>query len=163
MRVAIEIRDIDEAGVLAVELRQLLALLEPEAQPLHWRIIDLEAVGDLREMGWLMLDLEAAVRNSPTGLAITWEQLKRFASLVKQVINLTLVGTKLPHPVFLPNTIESIESQCDIAIHGFDSSFWRVASAIDSVIERLRSTFRVTKFIRQRDIECTELTRDTDS
>jgi len=94
MTVTLEIQDRDARGACAVELRELLQLLELTAKDLSWRIYELEGVGDITSR-WPegVVEVGQRVDASPKGEPFAWEDLKALAALLDDVWNFRAVGT----------------------------------------------------------------------
>ena len=146
----IEIKDRDAQGILAVDLPDLLDLLKPEGATLTWAILDLEATGDLGS-GRGILDLEQKISRSPTGLAMTWDDLRSLAQAFHQVINATVVACQnlASVPTLVRGDSDSLYNSCEIVLEAIDSSLWRVYSKRPEVIRRLQASFRDVEVINE--------------
>jgi hypothetical protein len=89
----IEIHDVDADGCLAVELSQVLRIIEPCGRQLTWSIHDLEAMGDITSR-WPegVVELERKIADAPQGLPFTWDDVVEVARLTEQIINCDIRG-----------------------------------------------------------------------
>jgi len=97
-----------------LDLKEVLELLRPLAEQYRWRILLLEGVGDLTQMGETMLQLEQQVAAEPEGKEVTWGWLSDLARHLKDLINFRLVG--------------QASSGQEVGAELFDSSYWTIWS-----------------------------------
>jgi hypothetical protein len=137
----IEIFDVDKTGALALDLRDVLKLVE-RYRDLRWYFLELEATGKLRG-NETIVQLERRIAQSPHGLGFDWNELTRLASEITQTINATLAGCRPDaSPPALPlKPQEGLE----IAIEAIDSTLWVVSANESEVIHQLKAAFRNTK------------------
>jgi hypothetical protein len=137
----IEIFDVDEAGALALDLRDVLELLE-RYRDLRWYFLELEATATLRG-NETIIQLERRIAQSPHGLGFDWNELTRLAGEIAQTINATLVGCR---PDASPPTLPLRPQEgLEIAIEAIDSTLWAVSTNESEIIQQLRAAFRNTK------------------
>ena len=125
--VSLTIHDLDDRGVLAFDLRDLLRVIGPRAITAEWTITDpvesgFEATGPGGER------LEALAEASAQ---IAGAELIAIAEDTQQVIWGDFAG-KLPN----------VQNQDWVTIRAFDSSFFEVETSDEAVIEKLKSHFR---------------------
>jgi hypothetical protein len=140
---AIEIFDKDEHGILAVELRDLLAIIEREASGLVWALLDLETNGSLRG-GRSMLALEEAVRAADRGVILRWEELRSLAADHFQIVNALIVGCTTEEEIPPITAGSALYTVPEIVIEAIDSSLWRIQAKKPQVIAQVRARFRDT-------------------
>ena len=138
----LEIKDADRHGVLTVDLVRLLDLLGPEGEQLSWRILELEASGDLSRLGRTVQSLEIEVRNSKNGLPITWSDLVILARTLSQVINTKITGYRGELADSQSSGVQDLYNTCEIILEAIDSSLWRIYVRDRKVGDRLRAAFR---------------------
>jgi len=111
MTYTLEIRDRDSRGMLAVDLRGLLEVLEPKLRhaPMSWRVQKLEAIGDVTDR-WPdgILAVEEQVEASTSGIVFSWQDLITLAESCEQIINLRATGTNLNSKKWV--TLEIVDS-----------------------------------------------------
>jgi hypothetical protein len=156
------ISDASERGYLSFDLRDLVALVEPEAAHLCWHAIP------MGEQTWIMvdetasqtmLDLPARVDASPNGVELSWPEMQELAASTHQTIWGTFIGIQPKTP--LPSIAEMFPDKwhyfnqamsvffdvVEIAIQAVDSSFWHLYARDDKVMERIRAAFADVGFI----------------
>ena len=106
-----------------LDLKGALDLLSPLADQYRWRLLELEGVGDLTQMGETMLGLERQVAVRPKGREVSWVWLSDLAGHLKDLINFRLVG-------------DAGSGQAVEIGSFFDSSYWTIRSD-DHVISEL--------------------------
>lgn len=136
----IEIRDADTQGVLAVELSNLLDLVTVEGSLLTWALLDLYATGDLGD-DRSMLDLERQIAASPTGLLLSWDELRALASAFTQVIDGVFVGCRDVASIPPLHPKAELYARCEIVLEAVDSTLWTVYARDDRVLQRLQAAF----------------------
>jgi hypothetical protein len=137
----IEIFDVDEAGALVLDLRDVLKLVE-RYRDLRWYFLELEATGKLRG-NETIVELERRIAQNPHGLGFDWNELTTLADDIAQTINTTLVGCRpaTPPPALPLRPREGLE----IAIEAIDSSLWAVSTNESAIILQLKAAFKNTK------------------
>jgi hypothetical protein len=113
----VEIRDRTSAGILAFDLRDILAALGPRIRTLMWSCTDVECVGD---------GAEEIHRIADEGIPVDGAILDKLAASVVQVIDGRFTGSK-------PG------AQPEIIIHAVDSTLWEVfgdAAALSEIERR---------------------------
>jgi hypothetical protein len=137
----IEIFDVDETGALALDLRDVLKLVE-RYRDLRWYFLELEATGKLVG-NETIVQLESRIAQSPHGLEFEWNELVRLASEITQTINASLAGCR---PDASPPTLPlKPQEGLEIAIEAIDSTLWAVSTNESEVIQQLKAAFRNTK------------------
>jgi hypothetical protein len=86
----VQVADIVD-GVFA-RMPEVLAPLSPDAHALHWNVLDLGDVVADERWDLNMPFIEAAVRSSPTGMPLSFEELEGLAARTHQVIDGLFVG-----------------------------------------------------------------------
>lgn len=127
-------------SILAVNLADLLESVAPYAQALSWRILELEAVGDLGR-GRNVLDLEERIARPPNGLAVSWGELLDLAHRLDQVINGLFIGAGDPSAAALIKRGGDYCAVGDLVLEAFDSSRWTVFARDNRVLQRLHERF----------------------
>ncbi len=136
----IKIKDRDVHGLPAVELGDILPLLESEGRQLNWAIQDLYAVGQLARLGRTMRDFGDEVCNSSHGVVLNWDELEEFSRSVFQILNARIVGFRrgAEPPARLPR---GEEKDCELVIEAIDPSLWRLSAQSEDVVDRCKSFF----------------------
>jgi hypothetical protein len=139
----VEIYDLNESGVLAFDLVDVLRAIEPW-RDLEWRVLELEATGELKN-GKSITALETSIAESSHGLQFKWEELMSLALNITQTINATIVGLQPGSrpPVFPIQASEGLE----IVVEAFDTTLWAVSTRLTEVVDRIRTTFTKTKVL----------------
>lgn len=124
MSAVIELSQTNSAGVLAIDLIDLLKAVPGEDHKLIWAILDLEATGDICEVwGAGIVDLEAQITNSP--LILSWQDLVKLADLFEQVNTITLVACL--NAADIPAVDFDIHhSACELVFELIDSTVWTI-------------------------------------
>ena len=134
----VELRATDSSSVLRPRLRGLLVSIDPWGTSLGWRLLELEARGDITTLGMTMLELENGI--GPEGMPVTWEDLRRFAELVEDVTDISLVGGASAR-VRADSPFERLSAESSIVIELLDSTVWRVAAQDSAVLDAVRKHF----------------------
>jgi hypothetical protein len=139
----IEIHDVDKSGVLALDLRDVLSLIEPHPE-LRWYLLELEAVGQLRE-GESIVQLEERIADAPHGLELEWGELTSLAGQITQTINATLAGIRPDalRPTLPLKPYDGLE----IVVEAIDTTLWAISTNDSVVIQRLLATYEKTKLL----------------
>lgn len=137
----VEVSDLDETGVLALDLRDILRLIGPRPE-LEWYLLELEAMGRLTG-GETILELEKRITESPTGIRMSWTQLSELADQLTQTINATLVAVK-PNAA-LPTLPLKQQPGLEIAIEAIDSTVWAISTNDQNLVGRFQKNFRKTR------------------
>ncbi|MBD2079025.1 hypothetical protein [Leptolyngbya sp. FACHB-17] len=133
MSAVIELSQTNSAGVLAIDLIDLLQVVPEAHHKLVWAILDLEAIGDISEV-WEagIVDLETQISSSP--IILNWQDLVKLANLFDQVINLTLVAclnaADIPAVDF-----DMTNSACELAFELVDSTVWRIFARREDTLD----------------------------
>jgi hypothetical protein len=128
----LRIRDRTSAGILAVDLGDILRVVGHRGAQLRWSVHDLEATGDVATV-WPagMLDLEAMTARAD-GLTLGWDEVCRLAASISQTINCSVLGRRENGPT-------------EVRIRAFDSTDWTVDAVDEELIHELQRTFRDTE------------------
>ena len=140
----IEIRDRNSDGLPAVELGDILPLVEAEGRGMTWAILNLYAVGDLRRLGRTMRDFGDEIGNSPHGALLNWDELEEFSRSVFQIMDAVIVGCRSADAVPDRQRIELAPGRCELVIEAIDASRWRVSAAAPAtdVVARFKDVFK---------------------
>lgn len=129
-----------QSGVLAFDLREVLASLPGSASELVWYLLEIEAVGKGLN-GESMLETESRAESSAHGIELGFLELKRFAGNLEQTVNASIVGLK--HGANAPSLpLQMPYEPPFIAIEAIDSSEWIVTSSDTSVTASVSDHFR---------------------
>jgi hypothetical protein len=143
----IYIRDQSPKGFICVSMSQILASVRQHGSTLVWSILELEARGDpaLLERG--ILDLEAEISESPRGLILPWEGLDNIAGALTEVLDCVIVACK--DESLIPSYQPGFDPRpaCEIMVEMFDSSYWRVYSKEDEVLNSIARIFKDTEIV----------------
>jgi hypothetical protein len=143
---AVEIHDLDERGVLAFDLTQLLDVLGPRAAALDWIVTAYDPVtsGDEEVEGFANTVYEARCATPRRGLRVSSGELYGLGSRALQTIDGQFIGVP---PATQAAVLELIEprafptSEAELAIKAVDSSFWIVITKSEADIEAIRARF----------------------
>jgi hypothetical protein len=157
MPTVLKISDLDGRGVLAFDLRHLLALLPAEgAATLHWRVIPSKRTTFLLGKLTALKPVQAfaeEVDSSAEGVTLSWSELLELAESIHQSVRVTVIGIRadgeLPSPsaLFLDKrrTIDrataAFYDAVEVAFEAMDSAYWLVYVQDDAVRERIRAAF----------------------
>jgi hypothetical protein len=125
----IEIRDGS-----TVHLSDLLD--QVSATDLDWSVMELWAVARDEDTDVVALERQAA--ESPTGLAVSGEQLQDLAGRLTQFIDGIVAGYRGTPPV---RSDADLRTAAEIVIEAIDSTLWRVYARNPAVIDRLRHVY----------------------
>ncbi|WP_057937324.1 hypothetical protein [Algoriphagus resistens] len=120
----IEIHGNDDM-VLSVSLFDILNCIE-NGQNLYWKILWLEAIGDLGDK--TMLKFEREVNNSINGYEISWKKLINLSLKFSQVIEILIIADKDELKVKRYLNDDVMHKECTFTIELIDSSYWVVHS-----------------------------------
>lgn len=133
---------------------EVLDALPPEASELQWRVLDLGDVVAGDGSGLNVLELEEKVFASPTGLALSFDELSDFARSTRQVIDALFVATDADaRPPARAETDAAILSKSVAVIAAWDSTFWLIC-APDPWLERIEDAF---ENVHEADLDATAL------
>ncbi len=92
---------------------------------LTWSILDFEAMGDLGN-GKSILDFESEINTAEKGKILSWNELKDISLRIRQVIFMTLIGTK-DSALINRNSIENKNyDDVEIVVNVIDGYFWEI-------------------------------------
>lgn len=124
-----------------VDLRDVLAVLSPDAHALQWTILDLPEVVDPERWDLNLPLVYERVDASPTGMHLAFEELEHFAARTGQVIDGLFVGCesagRFPRR---SDDDRTIVAKADMLVAAVDSTFWLVGApepVLARVSERL--------------------------
>ncbi len=137
----IEINDRDDLGRPAVELGDILPLLESEGRSLTWAIQNLYAVGDLYRLGRTMRDFGDEVGQTPGGATLNWDELEEFSRSVFQIMDARIVGFRGSRRPGAAGE-DDPPTEAEFVIEAIDASRWRFSAANDEVLRRFCQVFR---------------------
>jgi hypothetical protein len=137
----IEIRDTDAGGVLTVQLRDILSVMPPEFRHRDWQVYELRATGNLGNSRSLP-DLESRVETSAQGIVFSWNELWELSDKLDQVIDAIVILPRKVPLVFKAKDIQKIRDESDVMIEAVDSTFWRVFSRDEKVLNALRGRYK---------------------
>jgi hypothetical protein len=89
-----------------------------------------------------MLELERTANESPTGLILSWAQLREYAQGLKEIVNGTFIayaeGVLVPHfhlgmDIYAPS---------ELVIEAVDTTYWQVYARDEQLLRRIQGTFR---------------------
>lgn len=141
---AIEIHDLTEAGIVAVQFQDLLPHLEHQAPHLELYLIEFDVV--LKDSSpYHLADLRAKIEQSEAGLQISWGELKELAAAIVDIQDLTLAGCLPPKTPIRSSAFQSLCTSCNLVVECFDSSFWRICSDDPECIRAIREQFFVVR------------------
>lgn len=138
MSAVIELSQTNSAGVLSINLIDLLQVVPEQDHKLVWAILDLEATGDISEV-WAagIVDLETQVINSP--VIFDWQDLVKLSNSFEQVSNLTLVAclnaADIPAVDF-----DIYNSDCEFVFELIDSTVWSVFARHEDRLDAFSKT-----------------------
>lgn len=136
------LRIADLSGGIFLDMPAVLTPLRPDAEALHWSILDLGDVVATEESGVDVLELERTVFSSPTGLSMSFRELWSFASNTGQVIDgLFVAYPEGAEPPQRTDDDRAVVGGSEMVVAAFDSTFWLV-SAPDRVLSRVEESFR---------------------
>jgi hypothetical protein len=153
----LKINDLTESGVLAIDLKNLIALILSEGQRLTWRAFpmaeSMEIVGDLTPLGTNAVEFEQRVDASESGVALRWDDLVTLAGCIDQTIWGMFLGCQdaaafagsgrwfLDDWHYLDRAARGFYASVEIGFQAVDSSYWFVYARDAAVRERIRSAF----------------------
>ena len=149
----IELMDIDPLGFLAFDLQEVLEAIEPEGRHLSWSIRELEATAFADVLDRPINEFERLAANSPSGLAISWDELVALSRGLKQTINGTFVGTRVADSTGGLSDEKNRFDSDKVIIHAIDGTLWEVHTRQSSIVERFKNKFRRIKVIERKEAE----------
>lgn len=120
----------------SIELKDLLALMEPEGKSLVWSILDWEAMGDVSDF-WPAgaLDLEQHIAQSEQGLILSLSDLNKLIQKVDQLVDGVIVAGQTRDQI--PRLAPGQELSSEIVLEAVDSSIWRVSARSSAILHRI--------------------------
>lgn len=116
---------------------QLADLLEHvSVRTLDWAILQMWAVALDSETDVVSLEQRAA--ESPTGLALSGEQLRHLAAGLLQMIDGVVAGYRGRPP---SRSDADLRSSAEIILEAVDSAFWRIYARDQDIIDRMRRAY----------------------
>jgi len=109
-----------------VTLRQVLDTLP--ANDLRWHVLDFEGIGTAPG-NLTMGEFEYAVRASPEGYSLSWDELLTFANGIEQTWNCLIVGRQPGAPVIAEHVRAEDFAGCRYVVQAFDSTEWSIGAA----------------------------------
>ena len=126
MMFGITISELDERGILAVDLRHILAALGKEATACRWQVENAEASGPAAELLQELSDRRAI---------ISGEELFTIANAIDQVVDGKF------------SAFECESNACWLVVSAVDSSAYDVTSSDAQLLQSLLGQFSSAKFI----------------
>lgn len=140
------IRILDKVNrIVSVELPDILEEI-PHGNLFHWSILCLEAMGHLGE-GKSMPVFEKQIDCSERGQFISWSELNMLSKKFYQIIDVTIIGCKDKNLLHRYESDKEMYETCDIVIEMIDSSYWKLFSKDEQLINRLASKFKEITFL----------------
>ncbi|MHB8059517.1 MAG: hypothetical protein ACYDHO_01630 [Gaiellaceae bacterium] len=129
-----EIKIHDTASRTLVGHEEILSVVDAWASRLRWVMKDIYGAGDITAV-WPdgFVALEKNVKKSASGVPFSWAQIRELMTLVDYVDTLRLEG----------HAEETL-----IEIEVFDSTYWRIASTEQELVDELERRFSVTERTR---------------
>jgi hypothetical protein len=120
----------------SIELKDLLALMAPEAKRLVWAILDWQAMGDVSEF-WPAgaLNLEQYIAQSDHGLILSWSNLNQLIQQIDQLVEGVIVADTSQDQI--PQWEPGRELSCELVLEAVDSSIWRVSARNTAILHRI--------------------------
>lgn len=131
--------------VVSVKLLDILDMI-PNGESFHWAILWSD-ITPRKGDGEFIMNLEQQVNKAENGLSIDWEELKSLTKKIHQEIDLAVIGCSNKENLHRFKNDREMYEQCDIVIEMFDTSYWRVFSKDDDLIERLGKKFKDVEFL----------------
>jgi hypothetical protein len=130
----IRIHDLDERGVLAFDLKDIISKLGPKARRTFWNVSAVEHVTDgLDVTGESAVELEELAQS---GERINGHRFAKLAERVRQVIWGKFTGYEDPS-----------SQNLWIVIVGYDSAWFEVRSTDEAALSRLEAAFRDVRLV----------------
>jgi len=159
----LKIRDLTERGVLAFDLRDLVALIPSEGERLAWCAFPMgepmAITGDLSPVGTTAEQFEQRVDATEAGVMLCWQELVALGGAIHQTIWGTFLGCEDPAALaglgalfcddwhYLDRATAALYQAVEIGLQAVDSSFWLVYAKDDAVLERIRRAFTEVEVI----------------
>ncbi|MFV8407181.1 hypothetical protein ACNO6G_18935 [Vibrio harveyi] len=122
----------------AVQLSEILAVI-PE-NSLVWSIIEFSGTG-IAPFDLSMDEFEELVSQKPSGLTLTWNELKRISSGFYQTFDCLIVGAKTNKDISDALLAGENFYACDVLLNAFDSTEWSVWTRDVEWMHRLRAVY----------------------
>jgi hypothetical protein len=119
----------------AVKLNDLLEAI-PTTDELRWSIMEFWGVARDDETDLLTLEREAV--GSPTGLTLSADQLREFASQLLQLVDGIVVGYRQSPP---SRSDPDLRTSSEVVIEAIDSTLWRIWAHDRAVTDVLRRSY----------------------
>lgn len=129
--------------VLAVELSDILECIE-YGDVLVWSILWLEIIGDISTS---VPELEKSIQKSKNGLPMEWNDLKKLASRIDQVIEMLLIADNNPSNLKRYNNDQEMYDTCEFTIELIDSSYWLIHSPKAENLNKIKKALSRSAFV----------------
>ena len=143
---AVEIHDLDERGVLAFDLNDVLETLGPSASTLDWIVTDYDPVTEGEDVEGLSRAVARAQGEVPRqGIRLPSNELHDVAARTQQTIDGQFIGVRADTAASIADLIDLRtfpNSDAELVIKAVDSSFWIVVTKSPKDVEAIRARFR---------------------
>ena len=106
---------------IAVQLVEVLAVI-PE-NDLVWAILEFNGTGKALD-NLSMDDFEKLILSQPSGLVMSWDELKRLSNGFDQTIDCTIIGARTSQDILNARKAGDNFSLCEVILNVFDSTEW---------------------------------------
>jgi len=130
---SIKLAAYDKAGILAIDLYNLVEALEPYGRNLRWSVLWIRGTGP----GMTLLEDE--VRSRDTGLVTDWEGLVHISKRVVQIEDAWIIGTD--PEASLPTREHETDPAYAIVMEAVDSTYWLFCSSRDQIMTQVARRF----------------------
>jgi len=126
-------------GAAIPSLLDILSGLEGDS--LKWSLLSLWATGDLGE-GKSIPDLENTIAESPRGILLSFDELKKLSGCFDQVMDTLIIGCSSLENIARYDNEQEMFAACDVVIEMDDSTSWIIHSHDRKLIEQITSKFK---------------------
>lgn len=148
MKTIIEIYDKDEqTNLLNFDLFEVIKNFEPFLNNYNvWTLLDFEATGKTNFKKEIY-EISEKVNDSNFGIIINFSQLKELASKIYQTIDMTIVAGNKSNSLYPPYVDEKLVKESDFFLQCCDSSYWRVYTIDDSLLQFIKQHYKEKQVI----------------
>jgi hypothetical protein len=141
----LQISALVENGAVAIVLSDILQEIDNGAS-MYWSILWLDATVYLGS-NYSMLEIEHQINDSKKGLMISWEDLNVLSNKFYQIIDVIIIGCKDKSSLKCYDNNREMYTACDVGIEMIDSSYWKVFSKDQHLIDKLLAKFKKTELV----------------
>lgn len=131
-------KNIEANCFLDFELRELAAIIDGDR--FHWRMLHFHSLGS-SDSEFNVPRFEHLAITSEHGLAMTWGEVQKLGSIVRQTIDCLLIGDENEDQLRRYKTDEEQYAASGIVLERIDGDDWEIHAKNPAIIERIARHF----------------------